>query len=182
MPSNHLMLCRPFLLRPSIFPSIRVLSNESALRISWPKYWSFSFSISPSKDYSGLISFRILVWSPCSPRDSQESFPAPEFEWSIPKSDWLYSFQLKMEKLYTVSKSKTGSGPWFRSWAPYWKIPAKLSPIICALDCCCTDIWQPWPSYTLPSVVELSLVFDTPKCRYKLSPSIFLLLLLLFSH
>ena len=158
------------------------LFNESALRISWPKYWSFSFSISPSKDYSGLISFRILVWSPCSPRDSQESFPAPEFEWSIPKSDWLYSFQLKMEKLYTVSKSKTGSGPWFRSWAPYWKIPAKLSPIICALDCCCTDIWQPWPSYTLPSVVELSLVFDTPKCRYKLSPSIFLLLLLLFSH
>ena len=58
MPSNHLILCRPLLL-PSIFPSIRVFSNESALRIRWPKYWSFSFSINPSNGYSGLISFRI---------------------------------------------------------------------------------------------------------------------------
>ena len=56
MPSNHLILCPPLLL-PSIFPSIRVFSNESALRIRWPKYWSFSFSISPSNEYSGLISF-----------------------------------------------------------------------------------------------------------------------------
>ena len=59
MPSNHLFLCHPLLLLPSIFPSIRVFSNESALRIRWPKYWSFSFSISPTNDYSGLISFRI---------------------------------------------------------------------------------------------------------------------------
>ena len=59
MPSNHLILCCPFLLPPSIFPSIRVFSNESVLCIRWPKYWSFSFSISPSKDYSGLIYFRI---------------------------------------------------------------------------------------------------------------------------
>ena len=56
-PSNHLMLCHPLLLPPSIFPSIRVFSNESALHIRWPKYWSFSFSISPSDEYSGLISF-----------------------------------------------------------------------------------------------------------------------------
>ena len=59
MPSNHLILCHPLLLQPSIFPSIRVSSNESALRIRWPKYWSFSFSISPSSEYSGLISFRM---------------------------------------------------------------------------------------------------------------------------
>ena len=59
MPSNHLILCRPLLLLASIFPSIRVLSNESALCIRWPKYWSFSFSISPSKEHSGLISFRM---------------------------------------------------------------------------------------------------------------------------
>ena len=59
MPSNHLILCRPLLLLPSIFPSIRVFSNESALRIRWPKYWSVSFSISPSNEYSGLISFRV---------------------------------------------------------------------------------------------------------------------------
>ena len=59
MPSNHLILCCPVLLPPSIFPSIRVFSSELALLIRWPKYWSFSFSISPSNEYSGLISFRI---------------------------------------------------------------------------------------------------------------------------
>ena len=59
MPSNHLILCRPLLLLPSIFPSIRVFSNESALHIRWPKYWSFSFNISPSKEHPGLISFRM---------------------------------------------------------------------------------------------------------------------------
>ena len=59
MPSNHLILCHPLLLPPSIFTSIRVFSNESALRIRWPKYWSFSFSISPSNQYSGLISSRM---------------------------------------------------------------------------------------------------------------------------
>ena len=59
MPSNQLILCCPLLLLPSIFPSIRVFSNESALCIRWPKYWSFSFNISPSSEYSGLISFRI---------------------------------------------------------------------------------------------------------------------------
>ena len=59
MPSNHLILCHPLLLLPSILPSIRVFSNESVLRIGWPKYWSFSFSINPSNEYSGLISFRM---------------------------------------------------------------------------------------------------------------------------
>ena len=59
MPSNHLILCCPLLLLPSIFPSFRVFSSKSALRIRWPKYWTFNFSISPSNEYSGLISFRI---------------------------------------------------------------------------------------------------------------------------
>ena len=83
MPSNHLILCHHLLLPPSIFPSIRDFSNESALHIRWPKYWSFSFNISPSNEYSGLISFRVdwlLVGSPCSPRDSQESSPTPQFK------------------------------------------------------------------------------------------------------
>ena len=83
MPSNHLILCHPLLLPPSIFPSIRVFSNESVLLIKWPKYWSFSFSISPFKEYSGLISFgidRFGTESPCSPRESQESSPTPQFK------------------------------------------------------------------------------------------------------
>ena len=87
MPFNHLILCHPLLLLPSIFPSIGVFSSDSALHIRWPKYWSFSFSIRPSNEYSGLISFRIewfdlvwLVWSGLTgcPRDSQESSPEPQ--------------------------------------------------------------------------------------------------------
>ena len=71
MPSNHLILCHPLLLLPSVFPSIRVFSSESVLHIRWPKYCSFSFSLSPSNEYSGLISFkidRLPLRSPCSPR------------------------------------------------------------------------------------------------------------------
>ena len=81
MPSNHLILCHPFLLPPSIFPSIRVFSNELVLHIKWPKYWSFSFSICPYNEYSGLISFR-MDWLDLleSPRDSQESSPSPQFK------------------------------------------------------------------------------------------------------
>ena len=78
MPSNHLILCCPLLLLPSIFRSIRVFSKNLALRIKQPKYWSFNFSISPSNKYSGLISFRI--WSPCSPEDSQGSSLTPQFK------------------------------------------------------------------------------------------------------
>ena len=74
MPSNHLIFCCPLFLTPSIFPSIWVFSKESVLRIRWPKYWSFNFSISPSNEYSGLVG------SPCSPRDFQESSPTPQFK------------------------------------------------------------------------------------------------------
>ena len=72
MPSNHLVLCRPLLLPPSIFPSIK-----------WPKHWSFSFSISPSNEYSGLISLGLTGWSSCSPRNSQESFQHHNLKASI---------------------------------------------------------------------------------------------------
>ena len=77
-PTIHLILCHPLLLLPSVFPSIRVFSNESVLCIRWPKYWSFSFSISPSSEYS-MISFR-TDWSPCRPRDLKESSPVPQFK------------------------------------------------------------------------------------------------------
>ena len=81
MPSNHLILCHPLLLLPSIFPSIRVFFSKLALYIKWPKYWSFSFSISPSNEYSGLICFRMDRFDcPCCPRDSQEFSPAPQLK------------------------------------------------------------------------------------------------------
>ena len=91
MPSNHLILCRPLLL-PSIFPSIRIFSNESALLIRWPKYWSFSFNISLNNEHPGSPLGWNLVESSCSPRDSQESSPTPQFR-SINSSalSFLYS-------------------------------------------------------------------------------------------
>ena len=80
MPSNHLILCCPLLLLTSIFPSIRVFSNELALCIRWPKSWSFHFSISPSNEYSGLISFRIDWFDLLAVQGTQESSPTPQFK------------------------------------------------------------------------------------------------------
>ena len=80
MPSNHLIFCRPILLLPSIFPSIRVFSNESALRIRWPKYWNFNFSISPYNKYSGLTSFRIDWLDLLAVQGTLRSFPTPQFK------------------------------------------------------------------------------------------------------
>ena len=80
MPSNHLILCRPLFLPPSIFPSIRVFSNEWVLCIRWPKYWSFSFSISPSNEYSGLIFFRMDWLDLLAVQGTQESSPTPQFK------------------------------------------------------------------------------------------------------
>ena len=80
MPCNHLLLCRPLLLLPSIFPRIRVFSSESAVGISWLKYWSLSFSISPSNEYSGLISFRIDWFDILAVQGILKSPPAPQFE------------------------------------------------------------------------------------------------------
>ena len=76
---HHLLLCCPLLFLPSIFHSIRVFSNESVLHIRWPGYWSFSFSISSSNEYSGLIYFT-MDWVDCSPTESQESSPTPHFK------------------------------------------------------------------------------------------------------
>ena len=78
--SKHLILCHPLLLLPTICPSIRIFSNELALRIKWPKYWSFSFSISPSSEYSGLISFKMDWLDLLAVRGILKSSPAPQFE------------------------------------------------------------------------------------------------------
>ena len=89
MQSNHLILWCPLFLLPSIFPSIRVISNESVLHFRWPKYWSFSFSISLSSEYSGLISLEGLGGSPCTSRDSQESSPHHSSKASILQREYL---------------------------------------------------------------------------------------------
>ena len=83
MPSSHLILCHPLLLLPPIRPSIRVFSNESTFRMRWPKYWSFSFSIIPSKEIPGLISFRIYIIVKIFRHNWKitASFPSPEFAW-----------------------------------------------------------------------------------------------------
>ena len=80
MPTNHLILCRPLFLLPSLFPSIRVFSKESVLHIRWPKYWSFSFSISPSNEYSGLIFFRMDWFDLLAVQGSLGSSPTPQFK------------------------------------------------------------------------------------------------------
>ena len=104
MTSNHLILCHPLFLLLSIFPSIRVFSNESVLHIRWPKDLIFSFSICPSNEYSGLISFRIdWFYLLPSPRDSQESSPTPQFK---------STNSLALSFLY---------GPTFTSIHDYWK-------------------------------------------------------------
>ena len=90
MPSNHLIICCPLLLLPSIFPSIGVFSNESALHIRWPKYWNFSFSISPSNEYSGLISFRIDWLDLLAVQGTLKSLsPTPQFKRI---NSWALSF------------------------------------------------------------------------------------------
>ena len=104
MPSNHLILCCPLLLLPSIFPSIRVFSNESALRVRWPKYCSFSFSISPSNEYSGLISFKtdwfisLVIFSPKS------------LEAWIPRGLWSDPEQSRQQPLQKGSMKSTLPG------------------------------------------------------------------------
>ena len=80
MPSSHLILCRPLLLLPPVPPSIRVFSNESTLRMRWPKYWVFSLSISPSNEHPRLVSLGWIGWISLCPRHSQESSPTPQFK------------------------------------------------------------------------------------------------------
>ena len=95
IPCNHLILCCPLLLPPSIFPSIRVFSNESALCIRWPKYWSFSFSISPSNEYSGLISFRMDWFDLLAVQGTLKSLlPPHSSKASVPQDSAFFIVQL----------------------------------------------------------------------------------------
>ena len=106
MPSSHLILCHPLLLLPPIPPSVRVFSNESTLRMRWPKYWSFSFSIIPSQrtPRTDLLQ-NGLVGSPCSPRDSQESSPTPHFK-SINSSALSFLYTPTLTSIHDYQKNQ----------------------------------------------------------------------------
>ena len=122
--SNHLILCYILLLLPSILPSIRVFSNESVLRIRWPKYWSFSFSISPSNEYSGLISFR-MDWLDLAVQGTQESSPTPQFK-SIHSSTLSFFYELQLSHPYmTTGKTIVWLGG-----------PLLVKQCLCFLICC----------------------------------------------
>ena len=119
MPSSHLILCRPLLLLPTIPPSIRVFSNESSLRITWPNYWSFSFSISPSDEHPGLISFRIdwfvLFAVPWTARRSNQSILK-----EISPGISLEGMMLKLKLQYFGQIGRASLGKECRSrWSPY---------------------------------------------------------------
>ena len=105
MPSSHLILCHPLLLLPSIFPIIRVFSNESVLHIRWPKYWSFSFSISPSNEYSGLLFFG-MDWFDLLARDSQESSQHHSSKASILRRSAFFIVQLSHPYMTTGIKGE----------------------------------------------------------------------------
>ena len=104
MPSNRRILCQPLLLPPSIFPSIRVFSNESVLHIRWLKYWSFSYCISSSNEYSGLISFKMDWLDLLTPRNSQESSPTPQFK-SINSSALTFLYSPTLTFYMTTGKT-----------------------------------------------------------------------------
>ena len=109
MPFNHLILCRPLLLLPSIFPSIRVFSNESVLHIRGPKYWNFSFSISSSSEYSGLISFRIDWLDLLEVQGTlKESSPTPQFK-SINSSAFSFLYSPTLTSIRGYWKKISGS-------------------------------------------------------------------------
>ena len=104
MPSNYLILCHPLLLLTSIFPKIRVFSNESAFPVRWPKYWSFSFNISPSNKHSGLITFRMDKFDLLAVQDSQESSPTSQFK-NINSSALSFLYSPTLTSIHDYQKS-----------------------------------------------------------------------------
>ena len=114
MPSNHLILCRPLLLPPSVFPCIKVFSNESVLHIKWPTYWSFSFSISPSNEYSGLISFRMDWLDLLAGQGTSQESSTPQFKSFNSSALSFLFFFFFLSFLYS---------PTLTSMHDYWKKP-----------------------------------------------------------
>ena len=125
MPSNHLILCHPLLLPPSVFPSISVFSKESVLHIGWPEYWSFSFSISPSSEYSGRIFFMMDWLDPLSVQGTLESFPTPQFR-SINSLIFSFLYSPTLTSIHDYCKNQSFDGTDL-----CWQ-----SNVFCFLICC----------------------------------------------
>ena len=138
MPSNHLILCCPLLLLPSIFPSIRVFPNESTLFIRWPKYWSYSFSISPSNEYSGLISLWIDQFDLLAVQGILESSPAPQFEnINSLELSLLYCPTLTSVRDYWKNHSFDYMVLCWKSDASFFKILSRFVITFLPRSCCC---------------------------------------------
>ena len=127
MPSNHLILCRPLLLPPSIFPSIRVFCNESVLHITWPNYWSFSFSISPSSEFSGIISFRIEWFDLLTVQGTPKSLNHHSSKASVLRCSAFFIVQLSHPYI------TTGKTIAFTRWTFVGKVMSLLFNVLSAL-------------------------------------------------
>ena len=154
MPSNHLILCHPLLLLPSIFPSIRVFSKESVLRIRWLTYWSFNFSISPSNEYSGLISFKmdwldILAVQGTLKSLLQHHSSKASKVCSVYRTQNMKEKNSKVLKWYNCAISCNNSWNRFLTWrratlfiTACWKYPKRQSDLL---------LWKLWLTNNLPS-------------------------------
>ena len=169
MPSNHLVLCRPLLLLPSTFPSIRVFSNESVLHIRWPKYWSFSFSISPSNEYSGLISFKIDWFDLLAVQETLKSLPNHSSKASIL---WCSAFYIVHLSHLCMTVGKTIA-------LARWTFVGKVMSLLFNMLSRCVIAFLPRSKHLLISWLQSpSAVILEPKkikCQFPLFPQLFVM-------
>ena len=156
MPFNHLILCHPLLLLPSIFPSIKVFSNDSALCIRWPKYWSFSFSISPSNEYSGLISFRIDWLNLLAVQGTLKSSQAPQFK-SISSLALSFLDRPTLTSIHDYWKNHS-----LTRWTFFGKVISLLFHMLSRLI---IDFFQEQVSFNLMAAVTSAVILEPQKIK-----------------
>ena len=146
--SHHLIVCHPLLFLPSVFPRIRVFSNESALRIRWPKYWSFSFSISPSNEYSGFISFRIDWFDPLAVQGNLKSLlQHHSLKASILRCSAIFIVQLSHPYVTTGKTIACTRQTFIGKGITYMYIhPEQVWHPVCGLVLCWIQTWHQWPT------------------------------------
>ena len=167
MPSYHLILCHPLLFLPSIFPSIRVFSNELALHIRWPKYWSFSFNINPSNEYSRLTSFRMDWFDHLAVQGTQEFSPAPQFE-SI--NSWalclLYGPALTTVHDHWEDHSLDYMDPFWQSGVLLFNTLSRFSITLLPRSNCLLISWLQSPSAVILEPKKIVSLFPLFPCLF----------------